>query len=191
MRQTFFFGYGSLVNTRTHIYKRATVAKVKGWRREWRWVPERKLAFLTAVSDESCEIDGLIAEVPNQDWAALDTREEFYDRLNANGCTTHALPEQLDIAIYAIPIGSSGLANDNHPILLSYLDVVLQGYTDVYGKTGALKFFETTTGWGAPILNDRAEPVYPRAQSLSADQTAWIDQQLAARDLRVIPLRDI
>lgn len=187
MMQTFFFGYGSLVNTRTHIYKRATVAKIKGWRREWRWVPERQLAFLTAVADESCEIDGLIAEVPNQDWAALDAREEFYDRLNANDCTTHALDEDLDIAIYAIPIGSSGLASDNHPILLSYLDVVLQGYTDVYGEKGALDFFATTTGWGAPILNDRATPVYPRAQSLSTEQTSWIDQQLDARDLRVVP----
>ncbi len=186
MPKSFFFGYGSLVNTKTHLYKRATPACAKGWRREWRWVPGRELAFLTAIPDSSCEIEGLIAEVPNQDWAALDEREEFYERLNANDCTDHPVNEPLDIAIYAIPPASSTIASDDHPIILSYLDVVLQGYLEVYGVEGGLKFFESTTGWDAPVINDRAAPLYPRSQKLSAEETDWVDEQLASRRIKII-----
>jgi hypothetical protein len=144
------------------------------------------LAFLTAIPDTSSEIEGLIAEVPNQDWAALDEREEFYERLNANECTDHAVNEPLDIAIYAIPPANSTIASDDHPIILSYLDVVLQGYLEVYGVEGALKFFESTTGWHAPIINDRSAPLYPRSQKLSAKETDWIDEQLASRRIKII-----
>jgi hypothetical protein len=34
---------------------------------------------------------------------------------------------------------------------------------------------ETTDGWDTVVLNDRANPIYPRAQSLSADETALVD----------------
>ena len=186
MPKSFFFGYGSLVNTKTHLYKRATPACANGWRREWRWVPGRELAFLTAIPDSGCEIEGLIAEVPNQDWAALDEREEYYERLNANECTNHSLLENLDIAIYAIPLPRSTIASEDHPIILSYLDVVLQGYLEVYGVEGAWKFFETTTGWDAPVINDRAAPLYPRSQKLSAEQTEWVDTELAKRKIKII-----
>ncbi len=62
---------------------------------------------------------------------------------------------------------------------MSYLDVVIQGYLTEFGEEGAARFFETTSGWNAPLLNDRAAPLYPRAQSLTVDETAFIDQALA------------
>jgi len=62
---------------------------------------------------------------------------------------------------------------------MSYLDVVIQGYLRAFGQDGALRFFETTDGWGSPILNDRAAPRYPRHQALRPDETAFVDEQLA------------
>jgi hypothetical protein len=65
-----------------------------------------------------------------------------------------------------------------HMILLSYLDVVAQGFHDVYGTEGVQHFFDTTDNWHTPILNDRAEPVYPRHQKLTRTQTALVDENL-------------
>ena len=62
---------------------------------------------------------------------------------------------------------------------MSYLDVVVQGYLRTFGPDGALRFFETTDGWGSPILNDRAAPRYPRHQQLDPDETHFVDTQLA------------
>ena len=35
------------------------------------------------------------------------------------------------------------------PILLSYLDVVVQGYLAEFGEAGVARFFASTDGWGA------------------------------------------
>jgi hypothetical protein len=55
------------------------------------------------------------------------------------------------------------------------LDVVLQGYLHVFGTAGVQHFMETTDGWDMVVLNDRTNPIYPRAQSLSVDETALVD----------------
>jgi hypothetical protein len=34
---------------------------------------------------------------------------------------------------------------------------------------------DTTDGWDTVVLNDRTNPIYPRAQSLSVDETALVD----------------
>jgi len=63
--------------------------------------------------------------------------------------------------------------------LLSYLDVVVQGFVHEFGTAGAKAFFETTDGWDTPVLDDRAAPIYPRAQTLSAEEQALTDRLLA------------
>ncbi|MCK0169107.1 gamma-glutamylcyclotransferase [Jannaschia sp. S6380] len=164
-----FFGYGSLVNRRTHAYPGAERITVTGWRRAWRHTPLRPVAFLTAVPDAGARIDGLTAEVPGGDWAALDLREAAYIRA--------ALPDGAQV--YHIPDGHHGPATDAHPILLSYLDVVVQGYLAEFGTDGVARFFETTDGWNAPIRDDRDDPAYPRAQTLTAAETALVDDWLS------------
>ncbi|MEM8849055.1 MAG: gamma-glutamylcyclotransferase family protein [Pseudomonadota bacterium] len=165
-----FFGYGSLVNRRTHDYPEAQPLTVKGWRRAWRHTALRPVAFLTAVPDDQATIDGLTALVPNADWTALDAREAAYLRAS--------LPE--GPSIYHIPEGLHGPATDTHPILRSYLDTVVQGYLREFGKDGVARLFETTTGWDAPIRDDRAAPIYARAQPLTPEETALVDAHLAA-----------
>lgn len=171
----YFFGYGSLVNVMTHSYANPAKAALKGWRRAWRHTRHRDISFLTAVPDQDAEILGLIAPVPNADWAALDAREFAYDRCDAQGMVTHSLPNRIDIAVYAIPESDQAIPTSDNPILLSYLDVVIQGYLHQFGQDGVKHFEETTLGWDAPILNDRTSPLYPRAQILSAQETKTVD----------------
>lgn len=180
MKDPFFFGYGSLVNTATHDYANAQPARIRGWRRVWRHTPLRDIAFLTVIQDDAAEIEGMVAHVPNGDWAALDEREWAYDRHVVTGQVAHSIARPVEIAIYAVPPGQHLKPSRPHPILLSYLDVVAQGYLRVFGEDGARRFFETTEGWDAPILNDRDQPRYPRHQRLTPDETAFVDARLDA-----------
>jgi hypothetical protein len=179
MSASFFFGYGSLVNKKTHSYEQAHTATAHGWRRAWRYTDLRQVAFLTAVPDPSCSINGLIAHVPNDDWGALDLREAAYARLPATEQIQHKAPGVADIAIYAIDAANMREPDRRHPVLLSYLDVVVQGYLEEFGPDGAAHFFDTTIGWDAPILNDRDQPRYPRAQALEVGQRDVVDSALA------------
>ncbi|QBY02499.1 gamma-glutamylcyclotransferase [Rhodophyticola sp. CCM32] len=179
MSDPFFFGYGSLVNRATHDFPRAARARVTGWDRLWKRTRLRKLAFLTAVEAPGVEIDGLIAAVPGADWAALDEREHAYHRLPV-GQITHEHGALPDIQIYRTKPEYDTDATEEYPILLSYLDTVIQGYLREFGEIGARGFFDTTKGWEAPILNDRTAPIYPRAQPLEADERRFVDDHLAA-----------
>ncbi len=179
MNDPFFFGYGSLVNRNTHSFEQAHPAQISGWRRAWRRSPSRDLCYLTAVPDPTSTIDGLIAAVPNGDWAALDVRERAYLRRDATHQVNHEINHDPEVAIYAIEADAHHPPTDQNPILLSYLDVVVQGYLAEFGHAGVQRFFETTDGWGGPILNDRDQPIYPRAQGLSTAETALVDRLLA------------
>lgn len=185
MVDPFFFGYGSLVNRATHGYGEAHHGHVAGWRRMWRHTRLRPVAYLTVVPDPGTEIAGLVARVPGGDWAALDQREGAYARVPV-AQLRHAAPHPLAAEIYAIPAGALGLPSDTHPVLLSYLDTVVQGYLREFGAGGVADFFATTSGWDAPVLNDRAAPRYPRAQRLEAEERALVDRQLAALGVRVL-----
>ena len=173
-----FFGYGSLVNRATQDYPNVQRLRVKGWARAWRHTSLRDVAFLTAVRDPKSEIDGLSADVPNADWAALDEREFAYDRV--------PLDDHQNTVIYEIPEGKHVTASAAHPILLSYLDVVVQGYLSEFGEDGAKRFFDTTYGWDAPILNDRHAPIYPRHQVLSRTQRAFVDESVSTLGCKII-----
>jgi hypothetical protein len=179
MLDPYFFGYGSLVNRATHDFSRAQPATLSGWRRAWRHTDRRPVAFLTAIPDPATTIEGLIAHVPDNDWAELDAREWAYDRIPATHQVRHAVTHPIEVAVYAVPEGAHVRPTEAYPILLSYLDVVVQGYLHEYGEDGADRFFATTDGWDAPILNDRAAPRYSRHQNLDKAQTGFVDDRLA------------
>lgn len=163
-----FFGYGSLVNLATHNYENSRLAQITGWRRIWRSTTHRDFAILSVQPTEGGVLDGIIADVPNADWAALDAREFAYDRQVQSDGT----------AIYQVTDHIIAPASGPYPILRSYLDVVIQGYVREFGPTGATHFAETTDNWG-PIYDDRAAPRYPRHQSLNDEENAIVDSILA------------
>ncbi len=190
MCDPFFFGYGSLVNRQTHSYPKAQRAKVRGWQRAWRRACERGWCYLTAVPAPDAVLWGLMAAVPGGDWAALDRRESAYERLpthlHPEGSNPPADDRPLDLAIYAIAAERQRHPDEEAPVLLSYLDVVVQGYLREFGEAGVAHFFETTQGWDAPVLDDRAAPVYPRHQVLSPEERALVDSQLERLSVRLI-----
>ena len=175
----YFFGYGSLVNRATHGFAGARPARLAGWRRVWRHTTLRPVAYLTVVPDAGCEIDGLIAPVPGADWPALDAREAAYVRAPAAHQVRHDLSHRPEIAVYTIPEGHHGTPSETCPVLLSYLDTVVQGYLHEFGAAGVARFFETTEGWDAPVLDDRSAPRYPRHQPPAAQARALVDSHLA------------
>ncbi len=178
MTHPHFFGYGSLVNRATHDYPNARKAQARGWRRAWVHTASREFAFLSVIRAPGHQIAGLMAEVPNADWEALDAREYAYDRVLDSDNIDHDHPAQPDIAIYQVPDTAQSGVTETHPILLSYLDVVFQGYIQEFGTAGAEAFIATTDGWNAPILNDRAAPIYPRHQMLSTSERSFVDNAL-------------
>ncbi|GAA6182011.1 MULTISPECIES: gamma-glutamylcyclotransferase family protein [unclassified Shimia] len=183
MNTSYFFGFGSLVNTRTHPYADVQAARLSGWRRTWRHTELRPIAFLTVEPAPNTVIDGVIAHVPNNDWVTLDAREYAYDRVDVTSEISHKNTNDIDIALYAVPDHVKAQPDVRHPILLSYLDVVVQGYAEIFGKAGVENFFETTTGWDVPVIDDRSDPIYPRHQTLSASDISLVDQYLAQKDI--------
>ena len=131
-------------------------------------------------------VDGLIAPVPDQDWAALDERERAYDRVPAAHQVSHDLAHQPDIAVYAVPDGQHETPTAEHSLLLSYIDVVVQGYLREFGPEGVTRFFATTDGWDAPILDDRSAPRYPRHCRLSRKERALTDAHLRAQGVTIL-----
>ena len=178
MNDPAFFGYGSLVNLATHDYDDPRPATLHGWRRIWRRTHLRKAAFLSVERHSNCALHGVVARVPGSDWAALDAREAAYARHDVSETVRHD-GRDAPTAVYQVRPEHVSQDHD-HPILLSYLDVVVQGYLQVYGMDGVVHFFETTDGWDAPIFDDRANPIYPRHQALLEKERALVDAQLAA-----------
>lgn len=168
-----FFGFGSLVNTGTHRYDPVTPATVKGWKRIWVNNECYEHAFLSIEPDESSQIQGLMAQVPNNDWLELDTREVGYARRFLNEqewCpetpSNRECPKSLqlsgkldDIQMYVLQGGE--YAQAAKPILWSYVETVLYGYYQWFGAEGVEDFIQSTAAW-TDILDDRSQPIYPR-----------------------------
>ncbi|WP_306418084.1 gamma-glutamylcyclotransferase family protein [Albidovulum aquaemixtae] len=180
-RHPAFFGYGSLVNRATHDYAPGEPALLRGWRRTWRHTRLRPWPYLSAEPAES-EIEGLVAAVPGDDWALLDQREAAYRRHTLAHEHITSSPGWADrVEIYAVDEVNAAKAAV-HPILLSYLDTVVQGFLREFGEAGVARFFATTTSWTA-LLDDREEPIYSRHQRATASERALTDGHAEALGL--------
>ena len=179
-----FFGYGSLVNRATQDYPDARRAWLSGWRRMWQSTGLRDQAFLSVLPDPTSEIAGLVARVPGADWAELDLRETGYAR---HPVTLRSETTAVSAQVYAVEARHFAENLQPQPILLSYLDVVLQGYLREFGTEGVAAFVDTTDGWERPILDDRADPIYPRAQRLDREETQLVDGHIAALGCEIWP----
>jgi len=180
------FGYGSLVNLKTHSMARAVPATLNGWRRVWVHAAARPVAFLSIEAHPNT-IHGRVIDVPDTDWGTLDTREKAYFRTDVNRVTRFEGPTR-DVVAYQADPAQTTHPSVGHPILLSYLDVVIAGFLDLMGESGPAHFFDTTAGWG-PILDDRAAPLYPRAQPLGEQVRICVDDALNALSVPVQPAK--
>ncbi len=189
MGEVFIFGYGSLVNRRTHGYACVRRAGVRGWQRVWRYTPWREVAFLDVVRAPGHRLRGLVLGVPGVA-PELDRRERAYRRIEVTREIDGAWPPDRPVSMFAIPPDrDDGGRGRGHVLLLSYIDVVAQGYLAEFGADGVHEFFETTKGWDAPVLDDRAAPRYPRAVSPDARLAALVDQWLETLGATIVPPR--
>lgn len=184
-RNPAFFGYGSLVNRATHGYAKSAPSRLAGWRRIWRHTTLRPHPFLS-VEPAAAEIDGLVAAVPSGDWTTLDAREAAYRRHAIDAGHLSPAPAWAGpVEIYAVDEVHAA-AMPGGPILLSYLDTVVQGFLAEFGEPGVARFFDTTAGWTA-LLDDRDRPLYPRARHTSAAERALVDGHAEALGLERLP----
>lgn len=179
------FGYGSLVNRATHAYPSVSPARLAGWRRCWVHVASRRNAFLSVEPAADSEILGLVCDVPAADVPALDRREAAYQR---HEVAASIGPVPVTAELYRVPAETARAPTSASPVLLSYIDVVVQGFCREFGDEGAEHFFRTTAGWAAPVVDDRASPVYSRAQVLTASQRATVDAGLLRVGAPIIPM---
>lgn len=175
MMRHYVFGYGSLVNVRTHPAA-GPPARLPGWRREWCQTCLRPVAFLSARRAAGHCIAGRLAEVENGDWAALDLREAAYRR---HVVSTEAIDAHAPAQVQVYSIHESHRTAGSGAILLSYLDVVAQGFHDLFGAAGVEEFFETTDGWNRAVLCDRHAPRYRRHVSTDATVRNQVDAALS------------
>lgn len=169
-----FFGFGSLVNTATHKYVAITPARISGWSRVWVNNDLYDHAFLSVVPSANCSIQGLMAEVPGDDWLELDLREVGYSRrvlAAADWCleiTEEGGPLTVDVAAQTLQdvqmyqdVAGKPATQGGKSILWSYLETVLYGYYQWFGAHGVHRFIDSTDSW-VNILDDRMSPQYPR-----------------------------
>nr|CAA6805266.1 MAG: Gamma-glutamylcyclotransferase [uncultured Thiotrichaceae bacterium] len=166
-----FFGFGSLVNASTHRYEMVAPAQVNGWARAWIDHDLYQHALLSVIPETDTRIHGLMARVPDNNWAELDKRELGYQRyvLNHEEWSAGTILQPLDdsdIQMYKHTDGS--FATPDKPILWSYLETVLHGYYQVFGSTGVEAFISTTRHWTV-VSDDRDAPLYPRYRPAVGD----------------------
>ena len=188
-----YFGYGSLVNRDTHrtaIFG-AVRASVRGWRRHWQGRPhhsENPLSLLSvrAENDPDHELPGLLVFDRMENLSALDEREFNYHRrtVDPEGITvSNDLAFDVPVYIYE---GKPEIAPDTgHAILQSYLDAVLQGYRQEYGREAVRGFIADTHAFdNTPIIRDRHAPRYMRNVTLAEEEAELFDNALAAHGVK-------
>ena len=198
-----YFGYGSLVNRDTRDpSEKVLPATLHGWERQWAHhahslareeSPDRLgVCPLTISESASSAIDGVLAEISADDLPLLDKRERGYERLTLQASRFSFEPASISpdaglvldeknmarvsiVYVYRSLEAQRGWANDQYPLIQSYIDVVLSGYRRLFGEQGVRRFLASTRGWDGPLVNDRDNPIYPRAVKLGDKELAWID----------------
>jgi cation transport regulator ChaC len=191
-----YFGYGSLVNLETlqTPYVSAQPATLKRWKRVWLSRPELKnsfapfagLAFLSVMPSRETQIEGMLVQDYASSLPSLDDREALYDRVEL---PDHALLLHSDGAVncdqsylyVAQPIDTT--LQEKPKILRSYLDVVFQGYLQHFGEASLSRFVETTDNFDLDVLEDRENPIYPRATKCSRSELKLFDAIVPAGGL--------
>ncbi|UIJ73485.1 gamma-glutamylcyclotransferase family protein [Aurantimonas sp. HBX-1] len=187
-----YFGYGSLVNRRTLRTKFLGIrrASAHGWQRFW--LPRGQdgdMALLSVQPAEAGIIEGVVVYDRAEHLPAVDEREAGYARRIVDlGRLSVERPPVADVPVYIYEAhrGAADAAETQSAILQSYLDAVMQGFRTLYGEDGLRRFVAGTEGFETTVLQDRDEPRYPRAVTLSDGEAALFDRLVSERGARFI-----
>lgn len=182
-RHTGYFGYGSLVNSRTRSGGAGRRSFVQGWIRQWRHcslLNGHKCCALTVAPRDGVILSGVFVADSDDGLAKIDEREEGYSRERVSVSLERAprKPEIIPGFLYLSEPPYRRAGDDEYPIWRTYLDCVLAGYLRTFGVAGAEDFVRTTEGWDCPIVDDRSAPLYPRADVLTETEAQIINRIL-------------
>ncbi|MEX3009486.1 gamma-glutamylcyclotransferase family protein [Hoeflea sp. TYP-13] len=192
-----YFGYGSLVNRDTlrTDYVHAQPVRLHGWRRCWRprmhGDPIRSgkpTSLLSARQMAGSVIEGLLVFDRVSNLPCVDEREATYDRVRVPLDRLEVIDGKLpDCRVYVYEAQTNSASHDpHHPILQSYLDAVLQGFLNEFGRQGVHDFLDSTDGFERTVHADRHDPIYPRSVTLSLEERTFIDTLLEERGTRFV-----
>lgn len=187
-----YFGYGSLVNSRTLRTKFLGIrrAEARGWQRFW--LPRGEAAEMALLSVQpvaEASVHGVVVYDLVDHLPAVDEREAGYHRrtVEPGKLTIEAAPQAaVPVHIYEASRGASDAHELGSMILQSYLDAVMQGFRALYGEDGLERFVEETAGFETRIVKDRAAPRYPRPVALEPGEAELFDRLAAARGARFV-----
>ncbi len=189
----FLIGYGSLIDADSRAGTAGArleavpmrVSADFGWRRVWNLVAGSGFTALgleAGRTDAAAEtINGVLFPVDAPTLAKFDRREAGYDRVLVPNALIQSLswmrlPEAGMVWIYVPKPGArTSVPDAGHPIVQSYVDLVLSGAL-AYGEPFAREVVETTFGWDSFWLNDRPFARRPWSANPSA---GTIDRLLA------------
>lgn len=166
----FILGYGSLINGESRAKTGETgyvwPVKLHGFERHWSVMSvDYGMSSVAVVHAPDKACNGVLVEVPFDQFALFDEREKGYQRakINAEQLTAYQ-DDPLPTGTYWV-YHTDDVVEPHHdcPIALSYLDVILSGCLE-HGDAFAQDFLVLTKGWSSPLLNDRQAPRYPRVQ---------------------------
>ena len=187
-----YFGYGSLVNRRTLRTKFLGIrrASATGWQRFW--LPRGQdgdMALLSVQPTDDEIVQGVVVYDRAAHLPAVDEREAGYARRIVDlGRLAVERPPIADepVYIYEAHRGALDAAETQSAILQSYLDAVMQGFRTLYGEEGLRRFVARTEGFETAVLQDREQPRYPRAVTLSDGEAALFDRLVSERGGRFV-----
>jgi len=154
--------------------QRAFIRSSLGYRRGWNFRSNTGFTALGVTKDESeaTDINGVLFQIPHSMFEGFDRREVGYDRVelsredfeliplkegqegnNKNGAVLDIQPNER-VWFYVPQPSYCAEANENHPILQSYVDTVMQGCLEWGGEDMASSFVATTSSWSSFFLND-------------------------------------
>lgn len=180
----YIFGYGSLISSSsrriTGIAGDSVAVRVNGLERTWvGWKGTDMRAVAARPVTDACS-NGVLFEVPESELFKFDERETHYVRTQLDLSqidyvhgNQSLITAQCNVWVYLYDHQGRGLSDE--PIVQSYLDVILLGCQEIT-PTFAIEFIEQTLNWDV-WHDDRAKPVYPRAQL--HDAAHQLDQLLA------------
>jgi hypothetical protein len=196
----FIFGYGSLINAASRKATAAApvpaiparVSAAFGYARAWN---DRSPSGFTALGlcrrragKAPMTVNGVLYPVDGADgMARFDAREVGYARVEVprdviEAVSWQRLPEEGRVWVY-VQVRPGGAPGEGlpepdaaHPLLQSYIDVVVEGALE-YGPDYARELLETTADWSPFWLNDRELARRPWVHDA---KTAAVDRLLAA-----------
>jgi cation transport regulator ChaC len=192
VQNQFIFGYGSLISctsaARTGVVCAAPIpCTVAGLARSWHArvtttspitssVHAATAVTITQGCDVSDKCSGVLLAVTGEELAKFDVREGGYKRVSVPPAavtvrTDAVLPDTA--AIWCYVSNHMVPADECAPIYQTYVDVILSGACDGFGREFALDFIRTTRDWSV-LVDDRPEPRYTRADLDFLQDTARV-----------------